>query len=133
MTRECSAAEIRESLPSVTGRSEALEVRREGAEAFAVKQDQEGPVYGARLMEEIVSRDNLLRALDKVRRNKGSAGVDRMTVKQLPDFLREHWLRVREELLSGSYRPQPVLRVEIDKPDGGKRGLGIPTVLDRLI
>ena len=133
MTRERSAAGIRESLPSMTGRSEALEVGREGAETLEVEQGGESPVYSARLMEEIVSRENLLRALDRVRRNKGSAGVDRMTVRQLPRYLREHWRRIKEELLEGTYRPQPVLRVEIAKPDGGKRGLGIPTVLDRFI
>jgi RNA-directed DNA polymerase len=73
------------------------------------------------------------RALKRVRANKGSPGVDGMTVQQLPEFLKTHWPRIRQELREGSYQPQPVRRVEIPKPDGGKRQLGIPTVLDRLI
>jgi len=84
-------------------------------------------------MERVLSRPNLLAALKRVRKNKGSPGIDGMTVDELPDWLREHWLRVREELLVGTYRPQPVKRQLIPKTGGGKRALGIPTVLDRLI
>jgi RNA-directed DNA polymerase len=73
-------------------------------------------------------------ALKRVERNKGAAGVDNMTVAQLRPYLREHWLRIKEELLAGGYQPQPVLKVEIPKPGGkGMRMLGIPTVVDRLI
>jgi RNA-directed DNA polymerase len=72
-------------------------------------------------------------ALKRVESNKGAAGVDGMEVQDLRDFLKEHWLEVREALESGTYRPSPVRRVEIPKPDGGVRQLGIPTVLDRLI
>jgi RNA-directed DNA polymerase len=73
-------------------------------------------------------------ALKQVERNKGAAGVDKMTVAQLRAYLREHWLRIKEELLAGRYQPQPVLKVEIPKPgDKGMRMLGIPTVIDRLI
>ncbi len=66
----------------------------------------------------------------RVKRNKGSAGVDGMTVEQLPAYLKQHWPAIREQLLRGTYKPQPVKRVEIPKPDGGVRKLGIPTVLD---
>jgi group II intron reverse transcriptase/maturase len=90
------------------------------------------PGSGA-LMEEIVERSNMQRALERVTKNKGSAGIDGMTVDELPDWLRFNWPQVREDLLAGRYRPSPVRRVTIPKPDGGERQLGIPTVLDRLI
>lgn len=85
------------------------------------------------LMEEVVAGPNLRRALKRVQANKGSPGVDGMTVMELADYLRLEWPRLKRELLSGTYRPETVRRVEIPKPDGGKRQLGIPTVLDRLI
>jgi RNA-directed DNA polymerase len=85
------------------------------------------------LMEKVVERPNLLAALKRVRENKGSPGVDGMTVKELPAFLKVHWPRLREELIAGRYQPQPVRRVMIPKPGGGERALGIPTVLDRFI
>ncbi|RPJ83947.1 MAG: group II intron reverse transcriptase/maturase, partial [Acidobacteria bacterium] len=84
-------------------------------------------------MEEVCERGNCKQALKRVKANKGSAGVDGMTVQQLPEYLKQHWPAVREQLLSGTYVPQPVRRVEIPKPDGGVRKLGIPTVLDRFI
>jgi len=84
-------------------------------------------------MEQVLMRENLQAALQRVKRNGGSAGVDGMTVGQLPDYLRVHWPRLREELWSGKYRPAPVKRHGIPKPGGGERELGIPTVLDRLI
>ena len=84
-------------------------------------------------MEEIVERENLKEALRRVKANKGAPGVDGMTVDQLGDHLKQHWPAIREQLLSGTYRPKPVRRVEIPKPDGGVRKLGIPTVLDRFI
>lgn len=86
-----------------------------------------------RLMERVVERDNALAALKRVRRNKGSPGVDGMSVDELPKHLREHWKDLREQLLAGTYQPRPVRRHEIPKPDGGTRTLGIPTVLDRFI
>jgi RNA-directed DNA polymerase len=87
-----------------------------------------------RLMEEVLRRENLIRALRRVRSNKGTPGIDGMTVEELTPYLKEHWARIREELFEGTYEPQPVRRVEIPKPNGrGVRPLGIPTVLDRLI
>jgi len=84
-------------------------------------------------MEEICERDNLKEALRRVKANKGSPGVDGMTVDALTDDLKQHWPAIREQLLNGTYEPKPVKRVEIPKPDGGVRTLGIPSVRDRLI
>jgi len=86
-----------------------------------------------RLMEAAVDRGNMVMAYQRVMRNKGVAGVDGMTVNELQPFLNLHWARIKERLLMGLYLPSPVLKVEIPKPDGGMRMLGIPTVLDRLI
>jgi RNA-directed DNA polymerase len=86
-----------------------------------------------RLMEEVCERENLKEALRRVKANKGSAGIDRMTVDGIADYLKQHWPAIREQLLSGTYQPKPVRRVEIPKPNGGVRKLGIPTVLDRFI
>src|SRR5690554_2112653 len=85
------------------------------------------------LMERILKRENLLTAIKRVERNKGSAGVDGMSTKTLRAHIVEHWEDLRSALLSGTYEPQLVLRVEIPKPDGGVRLLGIPTVTDRFI
>ena len=86
------------------------------------------------VMQEVMRRENLKQALKRVCANKGAAGVDGMEVEALTPYLKEHWPTIREELLKGKYKPQPVLRVEIPKQDGkGMRALGIPTVLDRLI
>jgi len=86
------------------------------------------------LLDKVLQRENMLRALARVEQNKGAAGVDGMTVDELRAHLREHWPRIQEELLSGTYHPQPVRKVEIPKPGGkGTRTLGIPTVLDRLL
>ena len=87
----------------------------------------------AGLWEGVWERQNLLTALRRVERNGGAPGIDGMTVKELRPYLMEHWLGIREELESGEYEPSPVRRVEIPKPDGGVRQLGIPTVLDRLL
>ena len=86
------------------------------------------------LIEQVVRRENLVAAHTRVVRNGGAPGVDGMTVDDLMPYCRQHWARIREQLLSGTYVPQPVRRVEIPKPDGkGTRMLGIPTVLDRFI
>src|SRR6266545_955142 len=87
----------------------------------------------AGLIEAVVTAANMRRAMKRVQANKGSPGVDGMTVQEMPAYLEQEWPRLREELLEGRYRPQPVRRVDIPKPDGGKRELGIPTVVDRLI
>lgn len=84
-------------------------------------------------MEEVLRKENLCRALKRVRANKGAPGVDGMTVEQLPGQLEQHWPAIREQLRSGTYLPKPVRAVEIPKSGGGRRRLGIPTVLDRLI
>lgn len=85
------------------------------------------------MLEQILQRENMFAALRRVERNKGAAGVDGMTVEDLRAFLKEHWPRIRTELLDERYAPQPVRRVEIPKPGGGSRTLGIPTALDRMI
>jgi group II intron reverse transcriptase/maturase len=93
-------------------------------------------VYGAsgeKLLEKALERGNLFKALSRVEGNRGAAGVDGMKVEELRPYLKAHWLELRERLLEGTYEPQPVRRVEIPKPDGGVRLLGIPTVLDRFI
>ena len=114
-------------------RSEAPKGLGEGTESFTAKRGTESPAIGEQLMEEVCERENCKQALARVKANKGSAGVDRMSVQQLPEFLKQHWPAIREQMLSGIYVPQPVRRVEIPKPDGGMRKLGIPTVLDRFI
>ena len=84
-------------------------------------------------MEEVARKENLRRALKRVCSNKGSPGIDGMTVIALKDYLREQWPEIRQQLLDGQYKPQPVKQVMIPKPTGGVRMLGIPTVLDRFI
>src|SRR5438309_2849249 len=105
----------------------------QGAEPFVAKLAPESPALREQLMEEVCDRGNLVRAWKRVRQNKGSPGVDGMTIDDTKDYLREHWPSIRSQLLKGTYQPRPVKRVEIPKPDGGVRKLGIPTVLDRLI
>jgi RNA-directed DNA polymerase len=85
------------------------------------------------LMERVVERENLRAALIQVRRNKGGPGVDGLTVERMSDYLKVHWPTLRTQLLDGTYRPAPVKRVLIPKPDGSARSLGIPTVVDRFI
>jgi len=88
---------------------------------------------GAETWEAVFARENMLTALKRIESNKGAAGIDGMEVKELRGYLKGHWLEVRGALESGKYRPSPVRRVEIPKPDGGVRQLGIPAVLERLI
>ena len=103
-------------------------VAGEGTESSVATSGSESPAKTNRLMEEVCERENLKEALRQVKANKGSAGVDGMTVVALTDYLRQHWSAIREQLLNGTYEPKPVRRVEIPKPDGGVRKLGIPTV-----
>ena len=114
-------------------KGEALKCLPEGTESSAGKRRTESPAIAEQLMEEVCERENCKQALKRVKANKGSAGVDGMTVQQLPEYLKQHWPVIREQLLNGTYKPQPVRRVEIPKPDGGVRKLGIPTVLDRFV
>ena len=114
-------------------RGEAPKDLPEGIESSAGKRGTESPAITEQWMEEVCERENCKQALRRVKANKGSAGVDGMTVQQLPGYLKQHWPAIREQLVSGTYKPQPVRRVEIPKPDGGVRKLGIPTVLDRFI
>ena len=117
--------------------------RDTGPEAFIAKRLSESPTgeirlpdafgSGLRSMESILERKNMQRALRRVRKNDGAPGVDGMTVVELPRYLRRHWETIKADLLAGRYKPMPVRRKEIPKPDGGVRLLGIPTVLDRLI
>ena len=114
-------------------RSEAPRDSGEGTESRMAKRNDESSAGSEQLMEEVCGRKNCQQALARVKSNKGSAGSDGLTVEQLPAYLKQHWPTIREQLLSGTYKPQPVKRVEIPKPDGGMRKLGIPTVLDRFI
>lgn len=110
--------------------------REEGLGALSVtaRREDSDPEAVEQLLEAVVEGKNMWLALKQVERNRGAAGVDNMTVAQLRTYLREHWPRIKEELLAGDYQPQPVLKVEIPKPGGkGMRMLGIPTVVDRLI
>src|SRR5262250_1687526 len=113
---------------------ETRQARRKETESCRTKHELENPANTIGRMEEVCERENLLEALRRVRANKGSAGIDGRTVGQLSGYLKEHWLTIREELLNGTYEPQPVRRVEIPKPDGGgMRKLGIPITLDRFL
>ena len=118
---------------SSTPTGEAREAGREETELLPATNEPESPARTNRWMEEVCERENLKEALRRVKANKGSAGIDRMTVDGITDYLKQHWPAIREQLLSGTYQPKPVRRVEIPKPDGGVRKLGIPTVLDRFI
>src|SRR6476661_3392676 len=117
--------------PAPTG--EARQAGWEDIESLSVVSEPERPANTSRILEEVCERANLKEALRQVKGNKGSAGVDRMTVDQLGNYLKQHWSAIREQLLNGTYEPKPVRRVEIPKPDGGMRKLGIPTALDRFI
>src|SRR6266508_3324037 len=113
---------------------EAREAGREETESSGATSGTENPASTNRLMEEVCERENLKAALRQVKANKGSPGVDGMTVVGIKDYLQQHWPAIREQLRNGTYEPKPVRRVEIPKPDGGGvRKLGIPTVLDRFI
>src|ERR1700692_1077168 len=106
---------------------------REETESSGAMNATENPASTNRLMEEVCERENLKEALRRVKANQGGAGVDGMTVGGLTHYFKQHWPAIREQLLNGTYEPKPVRRVEIPKPDGGVRKLGIPTVLDRFI
>jgi RNA-directed DNA polymerase len=113
---------------------EARQAGREETESLPTVHAPESPASTNQLMEEVCEWNNLKVALRQVKANKGSPGIDGMTVEELPGYLQQHWPAIREQLLNGTYEPKPVRRVEIEKPDGGgMRKLGIPTTLDRLV
>lgn len=120
------------AFPAATG-SEAPRTEREGASLNIATSYPENPSLPKALLEEICQRDNLFQALDRVVSNQGKPGVDGMEVAQLPEYLKQHWTAIKEQLFSSQYRPSPIRRVQIPKPGGGQRQLGIPTVLDRFI
>src|SRR5450756_113130 len=132
MSEERSKNQEQLAFPFAWG-SEAPAGDREGAEAPRVRREAEDPAGNQRVMEEVCERENRRKALKRVRANQGSPGIDGMTVDELPGYLEQHWPVIREQLLKGTYEPKPVKRVEIPKPDGGVRKLGIPTVLDRFV
>jgi len=117
-----------------TPTGEARKAETEAVESHQAVHATESPASTNWLMEEVCERENLKEALRRVKANKGSPGVDGMTIDEITDYLKQHWPAIREQLLSGTYEPKPVRRVEIPKPDGGGvRKLGIPNVLDRFI
>jgi RNA-directed DNA polymerase len=115
------------------GRGETPVSGHPRAEPFAAEPAPESPAMTEQLMEEVCDGENLQSAWKRVRRNQGSPGVDGMTIDAAKGYLREHWPSIRSQLLDGTYQPQPVKRVEIPKPGGGIRKLGVPCVVDRLI
>ena len=112
---------------------EAREDTELGDELFMASEINKSQESTSQIMEEVCQPKNLLEAMRRVKQNQGSPGFDGMTVKELPKYLQKNWTKIRKELLEGNYEPHSVRRVEIPKPDGGKRQLGIPTVMDRLI
>jgi RNA-directed DNA polymerase len=114
-------------------KGEALSAAVQETEARAARSDIESRAAGGPSMEAVVERNNLKKALARVKANKGAAGIDGMSIEALTPYLKEHWPTIRSQLLDGTYKPQPVRRVEIPKASGGLRALGIPTVLDRFI
>ncbi len=128
-------AEGRAGMPGACPEGSGRKPREQGlgASSAAAPPASARPEATARLLEAIVDRENMRAAYHRVVANRGAAGVDAMTVDGLKAFLVEHWPRIKEDLLAGRYRPQPVRRVDIPKPGGGTRTLGIPTVVDRLI
>lgn len=87
----------------------------------------------SKLLDKILSKENMNLAYKKVKANKGASGIDDVTVEEVYDYIKENWDSIKEKILKRKYKPQPVLRVEIPKPNGGVRKLGIPTVMDRII
>jgi RNA-directed DNA polymerase len=120
------------SLTSPGGRERSSRVPEAGASNFTASQSLSNPREN-QLMEEVLTKENMNKAMKRVEQNQGAAGVDEMTVGELRSYLKQEWPRIRSELLEGRYKPKPVRRVIIPKIGGGERALGIPTVVDRLI
>jgi len=131
---ECRKSEKKKLEPSSGGDSESCQGPDEVQSKLMTQTNNHILAkHNDHLMEKVVERNNLKRALERVEKNKGAAGVDNMQVNELRPYLIAHWEHIKQELLEGTYKPAPVRRVEIPKPDGGVRLLGIPTVLDRFI
>ena len=128
-------AELKAEMPELDLRWSGRKRRSHGIESASrvTAKTESRNAAGRVTMEAVVSRENMLLALRAVERNQGAAGVDGMTTGQLRGHLRQHWEQIKEQLLAGTYQPHLVRRVDIPKPGGGTRMLGIPTVLDRLI
>jgi RNA-directed DNA polymerase len=124
---------ILEMASGATRKGETRNEAGRGSEMSTAESLPESPASNELLMEEICDRENLKKALKRVKQNKGSPGIDGMRVEQLPGHLKDHWPRIREQLLNGTYTPLPVKRVEIPKPGGGVRKLGVPCSLDRFV
>jgi RNA-directed DNA polymerase len=124
----------REEKPKFPGRGSGRtgKVSQQKASSTTARKGNNHPST-TQLIEAVVERSNMLLALRRVEQNRGTAGIDEMTVKELRGHLKEHWPKIKEKLLEGSYQPQAIRRAEIVKPTGGMRQLGIPTVVDRLI
>lgn len=133
MTRVSTEAAAEKPRAMPEGRGQKPREYGSGVSGVTATEGESWTEAGTRLMDDVVSRDNMMTAYRRVVSNKGAPGVDEMTVDQLEGYLKEQWPRIREELLNDAYLPQPVRKVEIPKPSGGKRTLGIPTVVDRLI
>jgi RNA-directed DNA polymerase len=124
------SAAYRTALDEVAGRNASGSVP--GA-ASATSDESHGIGPGTGLIEQMIERDNLNAAWRQVSRNKGAAGVDGLDIERTATLLRKEWDQIKTRLLAGRYRPQPVRRVEIPKPNGGIRPLGVPTILDRFL
>lgn len=133
MTRANAEVSHEKVRAMLEGRGRKSREHNNGASGVTVTRETYWSEAETRLMEEIVSRANMQKAYNRVVSKKGAAGVDSMSTGQLKGYLQTDWPRIKEELLNGTYIPQPVRKVEIPKPGGGTRILGIPTVLDRLI
>ena len=114
-------------------KGEALSNEERGDEATMVKRKDENLASTEHILEEVLEKENLKQALQRVLKNKGAPGVDNMNVENLPTYLAANWQSIRDSLKNGTYQPKAVKRVEIPKPGGGKRQLGIPSVVDRFI
>jgi RNA-directed DNA polymerase len=132
MTTKRPPSQLELDLPT-PGRGETPRPIAREAEVVTATFEPENPASTAYLMEAICDPDNIEAALRAVVRNKGAPGVDGITVRQLPDILKARWPEIEHQLLQGRYQPQPVRRVQIPKPAGGTRDLGIPTGIDRVI
>ena len=115
------------------GCGEAAALDRSGELRSAAHENERSGNADEKLLELVVESSNVEAALRRVKKNKGSPGIDGMTVEELPAYVAGHWTRIREEILAGRYEPKPVRRYTIPKKGGGFRELGIPTVVDRLI